>query len=130
MTLAALEAAPLARIKGRTPSILFSRLKPGARIAPHTGFLNTRLICHLPLVVPPGCYFRVGNDQRQWEKGKAWVFDDTIEHEAWNSSGEPRVVLIFDIWRPELSDEERGLVAALIEAVDSYETSAKGSWNA
>jgi aspartyl/asparaginyl beta-hydroxylase (cupin superfamily) len=129
-TLAALEPVPLARISERTPSILFSRLKPGARIAPHTGFLNTRLICHLPLVVPLGCHFRVGNDQRQWEKGKGWVFDDTIEHEAWNSSGEPRVVLIFDIWRPELSDEERSLVAALIEAVDSYETGAKGSWNA
>jgi aspartate beta-hydroxylase len=129
-TLAALESVPLARIKGRTPSILFSRLKPDARITPHTGFLNTRLICHLPLVVPPGCYFRVGNDQRQVEKGRAWVFDDTIEHEAWNSSGEPRVVLIFDIWRPELTNEERDLVAALMEAVDSYEQGAKGTWNA
>ncbi len=129
-TLAALETVPLARIRGRTPSILFSRLKPGAGIAPHTGFLNTRLICHLPLVVPPGCYFRVGNDQRQWEKGRAWVFDDTIEHEAWNSSGEPRVVLIFHIWRPELTSEERDLVTALMEAVDSYEAGANDSWHA
>jgi hypothetical protein len=70
----------------------------------------------LPLVVPSGCQLRVGNDQRQVEKGKAWVFDDTIEHEAWNSSSEARVVLIFDIWRPELTGEERDLVAALIEA--------------
>ena len=128
-TLAALETAPLARIKGRTPTIFFSRLKPGARIAPHTGFLNTRLICHLPLVVPSGCYLRVGNEQRQVEKGKAWAFNDTIEHEAWNSSSEPRVVLIFDIWRPELTDEERDLVAALIEAGDSYEE-GKGNWSA
>ena len=128
-TLAALEAAPLARIKGRTPSILFSRLKPGAKIAPHTGYTNTRLICHLPLVVPSGCYLRVGNDKRQVEKGKAWVFNDTIEHEAWNSSSEPRVVLIFDIWRPELTVEERGLIAALIEAGDSYEQGT-GSWHA
>ena len=119
-TLAALENAPLAHITGRTPSIIFSRLKAGARIEPHTGFLNTRLICHLPLGVPAGCHFRVGNEQREWQKGKAWVFDDTIEHEAWNSSSEPRVILIFDVWRPELSDEERGLVAALIEAVNLY----------
>lgn len=48
--------------------------------------MNTRLICHVPLIVPPGCHFRVGNDVRQWEKGKAWVFDDTIEHEAKNNS--------------------------------------------
>ena len=63
-------------------------------------------------------------------KGEAWVFDDTIEHEAWNSSGEPRVVLIFDIWRPELTSEERDLVAALMEAVDSYEAGANDSWHA
>ena len=129
-TMAALGDVPLARIKGRTPSILFSRLSPGARIPPHTGYLNTRLICHLPLIVPAGCHFRVGNDQRVWEKGKAWVFDDTIEHEAWNSSGESRVVLIFDIWRPELSSEERDLVAALMEAVDSYDSSGAEIWSA
>ncbi len=129
-TLAALRDVPLARIRGREPSVLFSKLRPGARIEPHTGFLNTRLICHLPLIVPAGCYFRVGNDERQWQKGKAWVFDDTIEHEAWNSSDQVRVVLIFDIWRPELSDEERGLVAALMEAVDRYEGGEPVTWDA
>jgi aspartyl/asparaginyl beta-hydroxylase (cupin superfamily) len=119
-TLAALEHVPFPRVKGRDPMVLFSVLKPGVRIAPHHGFLNTRLVCHLPLVVPPGCFLRVGNEQREFQKGKAWVFDDSIEHEAWNSSQEPRVVLIFDIWRPELSDQERKLVAALLEAVDTY----------
>ncbi len=99
-TLAALDHVPLTRIKGRAPSILFSMLRPGTRIEPHNGFLNTRLICHVPLIVPPGCFFRVGNEERQWQKGKAWAFDDTIEHEAWNSSDEARVILIFDIWRP------------------------------
>ena len=73
--------------------------------------LNTRLICHLPLIVPPGCGFRVGNETREWEEGKLLIFDDTIEHEAWNESDQDRVVLIFDIWRPELSeaDAARGL---------------------
>lgn len=128
-TLAALKDIPLSRIAGRAPSILFSQLRPGARIEPHTGFLNTRLICHLPLIVPPGCYFRVGNEERQWQKGRAWVFDDTIDHEAWNSSGETRVILIFDIWRPELTAEERGLVAALMEAVDSYPGGVAMAWD-
>jgi aspartyl/asparaginyl beta-hydroxylase (cupin superfamily) len=126
-TLAALEQVPFPRIKGRDPMVLFSVLKPGVRIAPHHGFLNTRLICHLPLIVPPGCYLRVGNDQREFQKGKAWVFDDSIEHEAWNSSNEPRVILIFDIWRPELSEQERQLIAALLEAVDSY-SSPRVEW--
>jgi aspartyl/asparaginyl beta-hydroxylase (cupin superfamily) len=74
----------------------------------------------VPLIVPEGCKFRVGNDVRSWERGKAWVFDDTIEHEAINTSDRTRVVLIFDIWRPELTDEERVLVAATLEALDAY----------
>jgi tetratricopeptide (TPR) repeat protein len=116
----ALGQAPLPHISVRAPVVMFSRLAPGARIPPHTGMLNARLICHLPLIVPPGCGFRVGNEVRQWEEGKLLIFDDTIEHEAWNDGDEDRVVLIFDIWRPELSDEERCAVAAMFEAVDAY----------
>lgn len=105
--------APLPRISGWGPTVVFSLLRAGARIAPHSGMYNTRLICHLPLVVPPGCRFRVGNEVREWEEGKVLIFDDTIEHEAWNDSAEDRLVLIFDIWRPELSEEERYELTAL-----------------
>ena len=129
-TMAALEQAPLPRVRGRDPMVLFSVLKPGVRIPPHSGYLNSRLICHLPLIVPPGCHFRVGNEQREWRNGKAWVFDDSIEHEAWNSSGETRVILLFDIWRPELTVEERGLVAALFEAMDSFGSGPRVDWSA
>lgn len=118
-TLEALAGAPLARIANRSPSILYSQLKPGARIPPHCGLINTRLICHLPLVVPGQCRFRVGNETREWEEGRAWAFDDTIEHEAWNDSGRTRVILLFEIWRPELSAEERDLVVAMFEAIDA-----------
>jgi aspartyl/asparaginyl beta-hydroxylase (cupin superfamily) len=119
-TMAALEGAPRAFIEGRTPIALFSRMTAGAHIPPHHGFVNTRLICHLPLIVPEGCQLRVGGETRAWREGEALIFDDTIEHEAWNRSGETRVVLLFDIWRPELSAEERGLVTAMFNAVDSY----------
>lgn len=128
-TLAALAATPLCRIPGRTPSILFSRLAPGAHIPPHTGFLNTRLICHLPLIVPPNCHLRVGNERREWRTGEAWVFDDTIEHEAVNGSDRSRVVLIFDIWRPELTARERDQVAALLAAIDSFSRGGE-TWSA
>ena len=128
-TLAALADIPLSRIAGRTPSILFSRLAPGAHIPPHTGFLNTRLICHLPVIVPPDCHLRVGNEQREWRAGEAWVFDDTIEHEARNASDRSRVVLIFDIWRPELTAGERDQVAALMVAIDSFGGQGE-SWSA
>lgn len=126
-TFAALQDVPLPRITTRSPSILFSLLKPGARIAPHHGMVNTRLICHLPLIVPPGCGFRVGNEVRHWEVGKLLIFDDTIEHEAWNESGEDRVLLIFDVWRPELSADERRAVTAIFEAIDVHDAAASGS---
>ncbi len=110
-TWSAVQHAPLPRIRN-SPTVMFSLLRAGARIAPHTGTHNARLICHLPLIVPPDCGFRVGNQVRQWEEGKLLIFDDTIEHEAWNDSNQDRVVLIFDIWRPELSAQEREEIAA------------------
>lgn len=119
-TMAVLEAAPLCEVPGRSPLIMFSQLKPKAHITPHTGVVNTRLLCHLPLIVPPGCTFRVGSQERVWEKGKAWLFNDTIEHEAYNNSDQTRVILIFDIWRPELSEDERVLISTLLRAMDAY----------
>jgi aspartate beta-hydroxylase len=119
-TLEALGQLPLCRIRGRTPTVLFSLLRPGAHIPPHHGFLNTRLICHLPLIVPPGCALRVGNETRSWREGELIIFDDTMEHEAWNKSSELRVVLLFDIWRPELTEAERDLVARMLESIDRF----------
>jgi aspartyl/asparaginyl beta-hydroxylase (cupin superfamily) len=111
-TWAAMQAVPLPYMTN-SPTVMFSLLRPGARINPHTGTHNTRLVCHLPLIVPPECGFRVGNEVREWEEGKLLIFDDTIEHEAWNNSDRDRVVLIFDVWRPELSEHERREVATL-----------------
>ncbi len=108
-------------IERRGPNAMFSLLAPGAHIPPHTGVANTRLVCHLPLIVPPGCWFRVGDDRREWEVGKAWVFDDTIEHEAANPSDALRVILIVDTWHPDLSPAEREAVAAIMAATDAVE---------
>ena len=115
LTWQAVQAAPLPQIPN-SPTVMFSLLRAGARIAPHTGTHNTRLVCHLPLIVPPDCRFRVGNETREWEEGKILIFDDAIEHEAWNDSDQDRVVLIFDIWRPELSDQEKREIGALFGA--------------
>lgn len=115
-TMAALAAMPQPDISGYGPNAMFSLLKPGAHIPPHVGVANTRLICHLPLVVPPGCWFRVGAERRVWIEGEAFVFDDTIEHEAANDSAAPRFILIADVWHPGLSSVERQGVAALMAA--------------
>jgi aspartate beta-hydroxylase len=119
-TIQALAGAPQPDMPGRTPSAMFSLLKPRTRIPPHTGVTNARLVVHLPLVVPEGCGFRVGNDTRQWVEGEAWVFDDTIEHEAWNDGDALRTVLIFDIWHPDLTPAERALISAAMGALAAF----------
>lgn len=127
-TAQALALAPLPHIPGSTPHALFSRLAARTRIPPHVGLINTRLICHLPVVVPENCGgLRCGNQIQRWTEGQAYVFDDSIEHEAWNDSDEDRIVLLFDIWRPELSAEERELVSAMLQIVQSYESESDGN---
>ncbi len=115
-TMAMLRAIDQPHITGRAPNAMFSLLQPQTRIPPHTGIANTRLVCHLPLIVPDNCWFRVGAERREWREGEALIFDDTIEHEAANDSGEPRVVLIFDLWHPDLSAPESAAIACLMEA--------------
>jgi len=123
-TMQAISKLPQPNIRGASPNAMFSLLASRTRIPPHTGVANTRLVCHLPLIVPPNCAFRVGATTREWEVGKAFVFDDTIEHEAWNDSDELRVVLIVDLWPPALGAAERQAVAAVISAAG---VSFKGS---
>jgi aspartate beta-hydroxylase len=119
-TMALLAGAPQPVQLGRTPAAMFSLLKPKTRIPPHTGVSNVRLVTHVPLIVPEGCGFRVGNETRGWTPGQAFVFDDTIEHEAWNDSDKLRVVMIFDIWHPMLSEAERAMITALSEALNQF----------
>jgi aspartate beta-hydroxylase len=119
-TAQALKGTPQCDVAQRGPTAFFSILDAGTHIPPHTGVTNTRLTVHLPLIVPPDCGFRVGGETREWVPGKAWVFDDTIEHEAWNRSDAPRAILIFDIWNPFLDPGERDLMRAAIEMVGTY----------
>jgi aspartyl/asparaginyl beta-hydroxylase (cupin superfamily) len=118
-TAAALARVPQNHVPGKAPSAFFSILRPGARIPAHTGVTNTRAIIHLPLVVPAGCRFRVGGETRIWEEGRAFAFDDTIEHEAWNDSNDVRIVLIFDVWNPHLTLLEQQYLAKFFEIVEN-----------
>jgi aspartyl/asparaginyl beta-hydroxylase (cupin superfamily) len=119
-TVKALEAWPRCEVPGCSPTAVFSILDAKTRIPAHTGVSNTRLIVHLPLIVPPGCEFRVGAERREWLPGKAFVFDDTFEHEAWNDSEVPRAVLILDIWSPYVSIAERELVSRVSADVSEF----------
>lgn len=115
-TIAAFSGDEQAAIPGLGPNLMFSLLAPHTHIPPHHGVANFRVVCHLPLIVPRDCRFRVGADTREWQVGEPWIFDDTIEHEAWNDSDELRVVLIGDLWRPELDDQDRAIVLDFMQA--------------
>ncbi len=120
-TLKALEAADIPRVdNGAAIEMFFSHLKPGAHIPPHFGCANNRITVHLPLIVPSDCAIRVGDDLHSWREGELFAFDDSFEHEAWNRSGEDRVVLIFESHHPDLSADERFAVER------AY--AARGAW--
>lgn len=105
---------PQPDIPGAGPNAMFSLLAPNTVIPPHVGVNNARLVCHLPLIIPEGCWFRVGAETRYWKRGEAFVFDDTIEHEAANPSNDLRVVFILDVWHPGLSELDREAVRQII----------------
>ncbi len=115
-TMAAIAGPDQVDAPGITPNILFSLLAPKTRIPPHHGVANFRTLLHLPLIVPEGCAFRVGGETRTWVEGEPWIFDDTIEQEAWNESDELRVILIADLWRPELDEGDRQVIRDFIRA--------------
>ena len=119
-TAAALGALPLCAVPGHGPEVLFSVFAPGTHLLPHQGVTTTRVVGHLPLIVPADCALKVGGEIHEWQEGRAVVFDDTYEHEAWNRSGETRVVLIFDLWNPYLTEVERAAVSDLVLAISEF----------
>ena len=81
----------------------FSILSPGTIINPHEGFSSDVLRCHLGIKVPEGdCCLKVGGMIRKWKEGESFIFDDTIEHEAWNRTKDDRIVLLMDLNREVL----------------------------
>ena len=119
-TSAILEALPLVRIRAHAPEICFSVLAPGTHILPHHGVTNTRIVTHLPLIVPDNCAIRVGGEDHAWKEGQCVSFDDTFEHEAWNRSEQTRVVLIIDGWNPHLTAVETDAITRLVEAIGDF----------
>ena len=88
--------------------IFISILKPGTHIPPHFGLNNAGVTVHLPILIPDGDLgIRVGAYTHVWKEGELFFFDDAFEHEAWNRTGELRIVLIFEVWNPEMAVAER-----------------------
>ncbi len=98
----------------------FSVMTPGTRVAPHCGFINARIRCHLGLVVPEGARMRVGEETRPWTEGRAFVFDDSFEHEVFNDGEHGRAVLLFDVWHPDLTEVEKRALTHMMPVWRSF----------
>ena len=124
-TSAVLESIELCRIADHAPEICFSVMRPGTHILPHYGVTNTRLVMHLPLVVPPNCALNlVDAGEHVWQEGKLVMFDDTFRHEAWNRSDSTRVVLLMDCWNPLLTHVEKKAIERLIGMISGFHSAA------
>ena len=92
----------------------YSALGAGAEIKPHTAPMNLRLRVHVPLAVPEGDVgMRLAGEAVAWRRGEALVFDDSFVHETWNRTAADRVVLLFDVWHPDLGDDEIGAIVEM-----------------
>lgn len=114
-TMRVVHKMPLMTQQSHGAECFFSIVQPHSRIPAHVGHSNVKLGVHFPLIVPPDCGFRVGGETRRWETGKCLIFDDGFVHEVWNDSDAARVVLIFDMWHPDLNEGERHALDELTE---------------
>jgi aspartyl/asparaginyl beta-hydroxylase (cupin superfamily) len=105
---------------GEPVTAQFSALRPGAHIPPHCGVSNVFLTAHLGLIVPKGCRIRVGAEMRRWQEARAFIFDDSFEHEAWNEGSSTRIVLIARFWHPALTELEIEALGTLHERVRAW----------
>jgi len=125
-TYAITEALPMPRLPGQSPEVFFSLLRPGTHIPPHCGLANYKLTVHLPLILPPNCAIRVGDQTETWKVGECLVFDDSFEHEAWNKSDSLRAVLILEAWHPDLTRQERELLGVAFSAFSRFNIKYNG----
>ena len=123
-TSALLNCLPLLKIPKHGPEICFSVLTAGSHILPHRGVTNTRVVVHLPLLIPENAALVVGGEKHVWKFGQAVAFDDTFEHEAWNRSAQNRVILLMDAWNPYLTEVERIALQRLVVAIEEFAEAA------
>lgn len=94
--------------------VKFSVLDPGTHIWPHCGPTNCRLRAHLALAAEEEqTWLRVAEEKQSWTEGQWLIFDDSFEHEVWHEGSEPRLVLIVDIWHPDVDEYQRKYLPAI-----------------
>ena len=113
-------ALPLCELESASPNVFFCALAPATQVPPHHGESNARVTVYLPLMVSGEHTLRVGFEERQLREGKLLIFDDTLDHEAANSSDELCVILVLELWNPLLNDSDRRMVHSLHNAARDF----------
>ncbi|XP_026841317.1 aspartyl/asparaginyl beta-hydroxylase isoform X2 [Drosophila persimilis] len=99
----------------RRGQVKFSVMQAETHVWPHCGPTNCRLRAHLTLVAPEPerTSLRVAEQERTWREGELIIFDDSFEHEVWHNGTRPRLVLILDMWHPDLTVSQRRSLTAI-----------------
>jgi len=107
-------------------NVFFSVLYPGTKIEEHCGPTNVRHRLHFPLLVPSheneqnAPSLKIMSKKIHWTENETFVFDDSLVHAAEypnNEASEVRVVLIVDLWHPDLTSDERQMLSELYPPV-------------
>ena len=105
-------------VQGVNPGcVCLSFIYPGTSVTPHFGISNNKLRLHLgiknlddsTLYVKDKSFDKNTNILKlKWEKGKAFIFDDSFEHWVENKStgNKPRIILLADLWHPDLTSTQ------------------------
>jgi hypothetical protein len=115
-------------IQTLTGGMFVSILKPGTIIAGHRGPTNTRIRCHLGIQIPSGdCGIEVAGERRSWQEGACLTLNDHLEHSAWNRTDAERIILVVDVWHPDLTEVEKTLLSGLHVYAD-VQSQAISTW--
>lgn len=110
-TAAAVAGAPLA-----PRSLAFAQQAPGTGISAHSDGLNFILTAHLGCTIPApagAAWIAIGEQRVAWTEGGVVLLDTAFVHKTWNGAATPRVVLVADVWHPDLSAAEVTALEAL-----------------
>ena len=102
--------------------VCFARQAAGSGVQPHSDGRNFILTSHLGLIVPEGCWIKVGDETSTWENGKLITIDTSFEHSTGNPTDSDRYVLIIDFWHPETTEAERAALDFIYNLRNKYES--------
>jgi aspartyl/asparaginyl beta-hydroxylase (cupin superfamily) len=102
--------------------VFFASMKPNSAIKMHSDFTNFVLTSHLALDIPENgknkCRITVGDDCKQWINGEMMLFDTSIMHDAVNEANASRYILMFRVWHPELTKNERDALQFIYDCLE------------